>query len=763
MCCRWLLSLSLLIAGLPAWAQPSPEAELTPPLSPTSSSTALADDTAPSETRRLSFAELGQGAVRLSGMNPARQLEFGVRGDRLVSDARLTLDYTPSPALLDDVSHIKVYLNDELMGTLPLAPRDGPALPGNRELSRTLALEPRLLGDYNRLRLELVGHYSALCEDPTHSSIWVEIAGDSTLVLTEQALPLTHSLSRLPRPFFDANLSAPLELPIVVPPSPDLEVQRAGGIVASWFGSLAGWRGQHFPVSVGTPPREHAVVLATNDRRPAFLADHPAVDGPTIEIIDHPETPYAKLLLIMGRDSGELVEAARGLALGSVLLRGQSARVERVDDLEPRRPYDAPAWVRTDRPVSFAELIDYPGQLQAQGNEPPPLSLEVRIPPDLFVWQDQHIDLQLAYRYTPPVVQGGSRLDVNINGQFLEAFPLDAGGNGESGRLQVPIIEDWLSRLNRVAIPALKLGASNQLRFDFAYANRVGGASPDECRNVTTVPHQVAIDARSTIDFSGFPHYLEMPALRTFANAGFPFSRLADLSQTLVVMPRDPSPTELGILFDTLGRIGAQTGYPGVAVRLTDDWATARAIDADILALGSLPASLGDHPTVIGLGPDARSQLRLASADAARRTERPGILNAEAVPADREVVVTAQGPLAAVLETQSPFYDDRSIVALLAESPADHRLLNAALSDPAKLAQLRGSVAVIRDSGVTSDNVGERYYVGHLPWTTWLWYHLSSHPWLIAGIAVFAVLLVALLLWRILRRISARRLESEEE
>ncbi|MBB3141018.1 cellulose biosynthesis cyclic di-GMP-binding regulatory protein BcsB [Halomonas organivorans] len=747
---RWLFSLLLALA-LPAQAQTTPVMEPQASQAPSM----LADDAAPVTERSLRLEHLARSGLELSGLSPARQLEFGVRGDRLVTRATLDLRYTPSPSLLGDVSHLKVYLNDDLMGSVPLS---STAAPGNAQRAR-LDLDPRLIGDFNRLRLELVGHYTDICEDPSHSSIWLALGSDSTLTLEEQSLPLANDLARLPRPFFYPRDDASLEVPFVLPAEPTLEMQRAGGIIASWFGIHADWRGQHFPVSFDTPPRRHSVVLATNDRRPDFLADYPAVDGPTLELISHPESPYAKMLLVLGRDDDDLVEAARALALGDVLLRGQSASVEALDTLAPRQPYDAPAWIPTDRPVRFDELIDYPSQLHADGMEPAPLNLALRIPPDLFVWNDEQVDLELGYRYSPPSVDAGSRLDVSINGEYLQSFPLKTdGGNAETDRFQVPLLQDWLGGQRRVDIPSLTLGALNQLRFDFAYANRVGGTSHDECSTVLPVAHQVSIDEQSTIDLSGFPHYLAMPALRTFANAGFPFSRLADLSQTLVVMPAAPSADELSALFDNLGRIGAQTGYPGVAVRLTDDWHSASDIDADILAIGSLPDTLEDPQPIVALGTDARSRLRIAS-DAMTRDG----LGAKEVQADSDVSVRAHGALAAILEMPSPYFDERSVVAMLAPQPADQRLLNAALNDPARIAQIHGSVSLIRDSGVNSQMVGERYYIGHLPWTTWLWYHLSTHPWLIAGVAVFAVLLVAFLLWRILRRLGARRLAAGRE
>lgn len=73
-----------------------------------------------------------------------------------------------------------------------------------------------------------------------------------------------------------------------------------------------------------------------------------------------------------------------------------------------------------------------------------------------------------------------------------------------------------------------------------------------------------------------------------------------------------------------------------------------------------------------------------------------------------------------------------------------------------------GSVAVIRESGVNSLRVGDIYYVGHLPWWERLWYALSTHPVLLAVIAVVLVVILGLMLWRGLKAFSQRRLAPED-
>ena len=67
------------------------------------------------------------------------------------------------------------------------------------------------------------------------------------------------------------------------------------------------------------------------------------------------------------------------------------------------------------------------------------------------------------------------------------------------------------------------------------------GGSIDNCITFQPVQNHVVIGDDSTIDFSKYYHFIALPDLRVFANAGFPYSRMADLSDTLVVVPKAPT------------------------------------------------------------------------------------------------------------------------------------------------------------------------------------------------------------------------------
>ncbi|MGD9426598.1 cellulose biosynthesis cyclic di-GMP-binding regulatory protein BcsB [Pantoea sp. NSTU24] len=715
---------------------------------------------APLRSSQLNFLTLAPppGSMMLSGTRSTGQIEFGVRSDEVVTRALLNLSFRPSPALLPTLSQLKIYLNDELVSLITLTPEQM-----GKENQMQLAIDPRFISDFNRLRFELVGHYANICENPANSTIWLDIGKESGMDLTLQKLPLKNDLSHFPEPFFDARDKRPLTLPIVFAAGPDIKQQRAAAILASWFGSKAAWRGQRFPVLYNQLPREqHAVVFATNDARPAFLNDLPPVMKPTVAMVSQPDNPYEKMLLILGRNDDDLLTAVQGIAQGELLLRGDTATIDHVTQLVPRQPYDAPNWVRTDRRTTFAELSQYENQLQSDGLQPNPVSLTLNLPPDLFLVRARGIDMDLSYRYTSPLQEDGSRLAVNLNNQFIQDYPLMPKNTAGQQLLHIPLIQGMQDKNHELRIPALRLGVVNQLRFDFDYANTfIGGTADGRCETVTPVGHHVVLDESSSIDFSGYRHYIEMPSLQTWANAGFPFSRLADLSQTLVLVQPNPDVQQVSTMLNALGNIGAQTGYPALRVQLTDDWGSAKKQDADLLMIGGIPADLQDDQRISALVEATASWLKKPARQTVQQTQP---LSPAERTAESRTAIGSRGPLATVIGFQSPFNDQRSVVALLADgSPRSWQLLDDALQDSGKRSAISGSTAIIRESGVNSLRVGETYFVGHLPWWERLWASIAPHPFWLALCAVLVVVLFALLVWRLMRLVAHRRLLDDED
>lgn len=705
-------------------------------------------------TLDLSFKDMGYYApLSLKGVDGRADLPFGVRLDETVAGAKLHLRYSYSPALVPALSHLKLVLNGEVIGTLPL-----PHEQAGGEVERDIDLDPRYFTDYNTLSIQLVGHYTQECEDAMHSSLWASISNQSRIELQLRPLSLQPTLSLLPAPFFDRRDNRRLDLPFVFAAQPSFETLRAAGVVASWFGAEASYRSARFPALYDRLPDRNAVVFATNAERPQSLK-LPEVQVPTVSVIEEPDAPAVKLLVIQGRDAAQLQKAADALVLGQVVLSGSSATVNEVK-YDPRRPaYDSPNWIATDRVVKLGELVDDPSQLQATGHLPPPIRVNVKLPPDLLTWNRRGVPLDLRYRYTPPVSEDNSTLTININNSFVQAFRLrPSGKGGDKSRMLVPVLDDSLAQFNdQIVIPAFQVGSNNQLQFQFALDYHKQG----QCADTVVDAMRSAVDPDSTIDLTPFPHYTAMPNLALFANAGFPFSKYADLAETAVVLPDEPQASDVDAMLFMLGRLGRITGVPGLRYQLTHDAAAAGIKNADLLVIGGpagkdLLSRWGESlPALI-------ERNRRAYTPLARVAAMSGDLLGDSrgnLPSTWRLDVTAGGPLAALLGFESPLAGGRSVVAIAASSPDLTGSVIDALEDEGRVGRIRGDVAFVRGQQIDSFQAGSTYFVGHLPLYLRIWLFLSQHPLLLALFGVLAGLILAFLAYGLLRGFAARRME----
>lgn len=747
-------------------------AEKTPVRDSAGKAISMPTDTLPDKDQKytLTFKQLNDmNSISLRGSNTNANLHVGISRDKLITYAKLKFIYSYSPSLIENLSHVKIYLNDEFLSLLPVNHADS-----GHSVNHEVDIDPSLITDHNQLHMQLIGHYQTdqKCEDPLHSSIWVDISGKSSVEFGIQPLAIVDELGLFPEPFFDTRSTAKLILPFVFAENPSVEAIEAAGIISSWFGTKVGWRGARFPVSINSSPKKHAIVFATNERRPDFLKDYPQVDGPQIAIMSLPDTtsdnidgvnPYIKILLVLGRNAADLKSAAQALTLGQAVLAGSSVAVDNVEIGPMRTPYDSPNWVRLDRPTKFIELVTSLTDLEVSGHTPRTIQLGLRIPADLFIWRSQGVPVDVKYRYTPLVEEGESRLNVSVNHQFVKAFNLRTSGeNGIQKQLDLPMLTDtFLGSGSEYYLPAFKLGSDNQMQFDFSFSRQMS----DPCVSAPADNIRAAIDGDSTLDFSDFPHYVALPNLAFFVNSGYPFTVHADLAETAVLMSHNPDKFELETYLTLLGRMGISTGYPATRVKVLpeDDYDSLG--DKNILIIGRQAHQKAiDHWKLklpVGMT-DSGSTMSLPARNPNFLVDWFGFgIDPDATPASG-VTITGQGSHATLIGFESPNKKGRSVVSVLGAENRDLIKVLNALDDSGKIAHIHGSVAQIRASSIESYLVGETYTIGHLPLNIKIWYFLSKHPLVLTMLTVLSVFVAAILIWRALRLIMSRRIVDED-
>jgi len=698
----------------------------------------------------------GQQSLPLRGVNGVNGLDFSPRYDQSVVGAKVHLDYAYSPALLPDLSHLKVLLNGEVAGSIEL-PKQASAQP----LKTTVDLPVQALDAYNRLDVQLIGHYTLGCEDPLHSSLWADVAGRSLLELTVQPIVLPNDLALLPRPFFDSRDVRRLDLPFVMGRQPDAAKLESAGIVASWFGALAGYRGTQFRSLEQTLPTQgNAIVFLLPGEQIAGVTV-PEIQGPAVAVVSHPQDRYGKLLLVMGRDGKELKQAATALTIGNETLSGPIARIEGNITVEPRQPFDAPNWLRSDRPVRFGELASAQA-LNVAGYQPPPIRLNLRMPPGLFGWNSDGVPVDLIYRYTPRPGATQSMLEVTAGQQLVRSIPLEDKNQTIVHRVMGGSVSEGTSK---ILVPTYMLPPLTDLQFRYTYEHVKLG----ECQNTIVDNMFSAIDPNSTIDISGLPKYAAMPDLSLFAEAGFPFTRMADLSQTAVIMPDVASNTDIDAYLNVLASMGESTGYPALGVTVAQAAQVQWLADKDLLLLGTkasqpllgtwsdkLPdgVSAGDRGFSLSgwfsgvsswISPDPREQQRAANA---------------------RLMYEGQGSLGSLAGMESPLQNGRSVVIVsgndrdgfaAAVTAIQVNSINAAQANGSK-ERIAGSLTLIQDGQARTVLDEQSYYVGTLPLWLGIQWFFAHQPLLLVVAVLLGALLIAMLLYVSLRARAQRRL-----
>jgi cellulose synthase (UDP-forming) len=388
-----------------------------------------------------------------------------------------------------------------------------------------------------------------------------------------------------------------------------------------------------------------------------------------------------------------------------------------------------------------------------QGDGSGPLNVYFRIPPDIFYSERPNAVLHLVYRYNSISIGPISSLQVRINNAFLASVPLIPGQEAtRKTEVDVPV-------------PVVNLRPfSNSLSFDFTFQLLKKGG----CNDTTPINMQGAILRDSYLDLRPYPHYAPLPNLETFGNAGFPFTRFADLSETTAALPAAPSEQEIETFVTLTGHFGRQTGFPALRVTVAGPEAMREGAHTDFLVIGTgddQPAfdKLGTHLPV-GLH-SGQVQVRDTQGFFAPLHKAWWKLGSNEHTESGDL--TAAGTPDAVIEgIQSP-YDtggSHSIVAIHFREAAMMEPFLATFLKVEQASDIQGSVSILHGTEFQSFRIGsEVYHVGVLPWWTRLTLWFMEVPWLAAVVVVILCFLLAIWVRQWLRAKARRRLRMNRD
>ncbi|MFT9359762.1 UDP-forming cellulose synthase catalytic subunit [Acetobacter okinawensis] len=706
-----------------------------------------------------SLKDLGAGdTLMMTPFASIQGITFGLPKGELVTDAELVLSGALSPSLLPTVSSITIRLNNQYVGTIPVTPGKSAFGPVK------FAVNPFFFLSKNVVNFSFAGQYTATCGNEISPVLWGQISGQSQLSITTAPLPPKRYLSALPAPFMDTGAVDRAVVPFVLPEQASVgnangrSLLKSAGIVASWFGKQADFHHVTFPVSHHVAETGNAVVMGTADNLPDSLGKSLTIAGPLVAELANPSDSNGTLLVITGRNVTEVLQAANTLAYTSGSF-GDLSQTGGADlSLSPRVPYDAPAFLPTDRVVRFGELVSQ-SALTGHGYVPGTLAIPFRIAPDLYTWRGRPFNSHFSFH--PPLADNidlqHSRVDVSLNGIYLNSFPW-------SHAQKLPA---WLSAFlperptiqkHHVELPVWGVYGQNEL--DFYFDGR-----PMARRDCSAMAQDISLelDPDSVLDMRRAYHLAVMPNLALFANSGFPFTRMADLSETAIVLPEHAGTGVLTTYLDVAGLFGSYTWLPISGVDVVSSKDVAGVKDRDILMIG-LATGGTQAPAQ---GPDLlKGSPYQIEGDRLRLKERTLLDGIRYMFADNVIqgakTVTFQGSVSlsgggALIGTQSPLTKGRSVVVLVAGAPQGLDTVINTIENPTLERGIQGDLTFVTGHKTLASRSGSTFTVGNAPFWIWSDWYFSEHPWRIIILAALGIVASGTVLRKMLAARAARR------
>ncbi|MBS0987269.1 cellulose biosynthesis cyclic di-GMP-binding regulatory protein BcsB [Acetobacter okinawensis] len=707
----------------------------------------------PEIIRVLSLRQLGLTApMTLRGFSPLQGLDIPIPADEIVTRAQIVLDGAMSPSLLPEASSLTVTLNEQYVGTVLVD------LKNSRFGPLVFDIDPIFFTRLNHLNFQFSGEYRRDCNDMHNGVLWARVSDLSKVIIATVKLPPVRKLSHLPEPFFDPNLREVLKIPFVLPYASGLHDLKAAGIVASWFGKLADFRGASFPVAATFPKMGNAVEVGENI---PLDSNGTLPSGPTLFEVANPNDPNGTVLVVTGQNQKDVETAARVLAFSTDTLGDVPFRVVSDVTLAPRKPYDAPAFVPTDRAVRFGELMSAM-DLQHQGGAPLGIYVPFRIPPDLYRWKQHAFPVKLRAR-TPVAAafeHEGARLDVLVNNAYVQSFPLFSDVFWKKAEAHLPGYQGGMMTFDAALPPWLLFGGRNQLDLNFNVLPIDRGA----CRR-TNDDFIAEVDSTSTLDFSNSYHYATLPDLSYFAGSAFPFSRMADYSQTAVVLPAQPDSGTSTAFLNLMGFLGAATQYPAVGIDVVSSADLAGLGAAkDIIVLSTLD-QLGAAKTLLSR---SAYEINGQTIHVGQKTLLDGLWylfqDRDNGGQHNNVQSVLNAPIvnaSLLIGGESPYTNHRSVVAILGDRPEQLQQMVASLLDSQKLPAVQGDLVIKNGDVLTNYRNSYLYTVGSLPLWIRIELLLEAHVLLVILASLLGAGLLAVGTAKWLRSHARRRLQRQ--
>ncbi|MEM1393133.1 MAG: cellulose biosynthesis cyclic di-GMP-binding regulatory protein BcsB [Cyanobacteria bacterium P01_H01_bin.150] len=616
--------------------------------------------------------------MRLRGVYSEGRLGFTRPRAWNVGTVKAAIRFQHSPALYANRSNLTVLVNDTAVGSIPLNRKE--SKPGNVLVN----IPTNLLQEYNELKIVAQQNNSSGCSDPSDPTLWTEILPDSKLIFSYNRKEIPLNFSNYPYPFFD-NLNLETNNIVYLEPKNISESWLEG---AARLQASLGRQAEFRPIETSlisdisdVSANERLVIIGTPSEQPGLadlklprkIAGSKILDANQniipedtgVLILTTTKKGKVPVLIATGNGPVGVEKAARLLAQPSSQRMG-TGQVVLVNKLEESPTPANREWPRYLPESSSFELSEIKTQVNGdafrdvtvRGSAAPAIEIDFRaLPDDRFV---RGSSMNLVYSYGPQMNPRTSAVEVLLDGVFIGGARLDS----DEGEMRKNL---------KVDLPAKLVKPDSKLQVFF----RMNPKEPFDKANCISPPDQQltgTVHSDTNFDLKR-EKSVQLPNLKLM-QYGFPFAAPQDLSETAIVLPQQPSSSDVLTMLAFSERLG----------RLS----RADAVKLEVYTPNNLPPEVRKNEHLVGIGTRDNFPLpdvfKSPGFNLGRSFGRGSAQASVTVPQDK------QGMIKQIL---SPWNRDRVVLALTAQTDTGLERVQQVLSKDPWFFQLKKDTVLI--------------------------------------------------------------------
>ena len=630
---------------------------------------------------------------RLEGINAESRLGFTRPRNWQVTGAKAVIRFQHSPGLLANKSNLIVRINDTSIGSIPLNLK-------NAQIGEAIVtIPPNLVQDFTEITLVAQQSNNEKCNNPTDKELRTEVLPDSKVILNYQPKAIALDLARFPYPIFDDRALDTTQIKYAQPTKSSAEWLTAASRLQAQLGRLHDFRSMDTTFvkdTKGLTWTDRLIVLGTPDEQPAlrelklplpvsngkFLdADKTALpdDVGILMLTNAPGSANPPVLIISGNGPEGVAKAAQFLVQpdSAQIGTGQLILVKNKSSGESKSPGNR-EWKRFlpgDAKFELSRLLgndNKPFQdVMVRGSNAPRVEFNFRALPD-----DQFIrgsSMTLKYSYSAQIDTRKSTVSVFIDNIGIGSKKLtsDNGGTNETFTLDLP--PNLIMPNSRIGVD-FKLVPRNLEQCGPAIDQQLWG----------TVHKNTEFNLNREIAVS-FPDL----KLLTY---GYPFAAPQDLSRTAIVLPDNPTPSDLMTLMKFSERLG----------RISQ----AETVKQEVYLAGNFPDSVKENKHLVGIGTRDRFPIAEVFKEKGGGFQLMDFIGRGFKQAQIQSLPDSGGVIKSILspwwKPKSDDGDQRILLALTAQTEDGMKQVQEVLSKDAWFSQLQGDTTLISANKDTS-------------------------------------------------------------